>query len=134
MAYKSHEIPTHLHVEDRPFWGLTARQLAVLLSGLVASYGLWLQWPALPMDLRSGLAAIGALLTLALALLRPGGRRPEEWAMVALRYLTRPRVACWRTTEPGGTRWRAAEGGWRTWTPRSTWAVISDLQDEEGRA
>jgi hypothetical protein len=134
MARAAHEIPTHLHVEDRPFWGLTAHQLAVLLAGLVASYGLWLQWPALPMALRAGLAATGALLTLAVALLRPGGRRLEEWAMAALRYLARPRVACWRVSELGAAPMRGEEGGWRPWTPRSTWAVVPDGQAEEGQA
>ena len=38
MASLRHEIPTHLNVEDRALFGLSVRQLALLLAGCAAAY------------------------------------------------------------------------------------------------
>ena len=48
VAPQRHEIPTHLDVEDRAFYGLTARQVMWLTVGCAGGYGLWAQWPDLP--------------------------------------------------------------------------------------
>ena len=93
-----HEIPTHLNVEDKAFYGLTARQVMLLIAGASSGYGLWNQWPDLPMALRIALAVSCLVLAAAIAFVRPYGRGLEEWAFVALHYLTLPKTSVVATT------------------------------------
>ncbi len=90
-----HEIPTHLNVPDHAYLGLTMRQLLTVAIGLALAYGAMADLP-LPFALR--LAATGSVLavTAVLALWRPAGRAPEEWAFVLVRYGAASRVAVWR--------------------------------------
>jgi hypothetical protein len=125
------EVPTHLDVDDRPFCGLTVRQVLVLAVGAAWAYGLWAQ-PALPAALRLPLAAACVLLAAAGAL----GR--GAWLLAALRYALTPRVAVWRPVGPPaadgrppvavpGTGTRLGEvpdgSGWVPWAPGLAWAV-----------
>ena len=73
MPDTSHEIPTHLQVEDKPLLGLSARQLAYLLAGASAAYALWQQGAGLPPGPRAALAAACLLVAATVALLRPLG-------------------------------------------------------------
>jgi hypothetical protein len=94
-----HEIPTHLHVQDKVLFGLTARQTVHLLVGLAASAALWTHLSAatgVPLSARAGAAALCLGAALLVALVRPYGRGVEEWAVVALRYATTPRCAVWQ--------------------------------------
>jgi hypothetical protein len=100
MPHLRHEIPTHLNVEDKAFYGLSVRQFTYLTVGLACAYGLWQQWPVLPMVLRLGLAAACLLAALTVALVRPHGRGLEERFFVLLHYLSIPRAAVWRPREP----------------------------------
>jgi hypothetical protein len=126
MTTPRHEIPTHLNVEDKAFFGLSVRQVLFLVSGLSTSYALWSQWPELPAALRLGLAAANLLLAAAFALLRPGRRGLEEWAFVALHYAATPKVATWRPREPDPADWRPARSAWAELTPRVTWSGDPD--------
>lgn len=118
-----HEIPTHLNVEDKAFYGLTARQVMVLIAGASSGYGLWNQWPALPMALRIGLAASCMFLAAAIAFVRPHGRGLEEWAFVAVHYITLPKTSVWRPREIDVTKPNEAETSWAELSPRIRWEV-----------
>ncbi len=126
MARLRHEIPTHLGVEDKAFYGLSVRQFTYLAVGLAGGYGLWQQWPALPPALRLGLALACLLLALTVALLRPHGRGLEEWAFVFLHYLAVPKAAVWRPREPEEEATEGSGGDWQELAPRLDWR-------EEGR-
>jgi hypothetical protein len=120
-----HEIPTHLSVEDKAFYGLTARQVMLLIAGTSSGYGLWNQWPDLPMPLRIGLAASCVVLASAIAFVRPYGRGLEEWAFVALHYLTLPKTSVWRPREIDVNESNEAETTWAELTPRIRWEVTA---------
>lgn len=109
---RSHEIPTHLNVEDRIVFGLTARQALHLMSGLSGAYGLWTQWPDWPLPVRTALALASVLGALLFAFWQPRGRPLEEWAFAALRYVTIPRASTWRPRDPDPSAWLGNETHW----------------------
>jgi hypothetical protein len=131
------EVPTHLDVEDRPFCGLTVRQVLVLAVGCAWAYGLWAQ-AAVPAGLRLALAAACVLLVAA------GVLGWGAWLLAALRYALTPRVAVWRPAPPpvsgGSPALPGADGaagdgadtgpasvpagpGWVPWAPGLAWAA-----------
>src|SRR5258708_2131919 len=58
----SHKVPTHMRIPDKVVFGLTARQLLILLIGCSAGYDLWLQLHAL-----NPYTAVGLLVRLFIA-------------------------------------------------------------------
>ena len=66
MTRHRHEIPTHLGVEDKAYFGLSVRQVMVLTIGCSGAYGLWNQWPDVTMSIRVGVAAVIVLAVFAL--------------------------------------------------------------------
>lgn len=118
---RRHEIPTHLNVEDKAFYGLSVRQVMYMTTGCATGYALWHQWPDAPPALRLGAAAACLILALALALVRPGGRGLEEWAFVALHYAATPKRAVWRIAEPETAAWRPVASTWQELAPRVAW-------------
>lgn len=120
-SLRRHEIPTHLGVEDKAYFGLSVRQVMVLTIGCSAAYALWNQWPSTPMALRLGVAAVTVLLSLVLALLRPAGRGLEEWVFVALHYALLPKTTVYRPQEPETEDWRPADAGWIEIAPDLHW-------------
>ncbi|HZR97752.1 MAG TPA: PrgI family protein [Chloroflexota bacterium] len=121
MSGPRHEIPTHLNVEDKAFFGLSVRQVMVLTVGLSTAYGLWTGWPGLSSALRAALAVVALTLALVLALVRPHGRGLEEWLFVVLHYLRTPRVAVWRPREPHHDAWDRGESAWAETAPHVAW-------------
>jgi hypothetical protein len=117
-----HELPTHLGVEDRVLGPFTMRQVLVLLSGASAAYEGWGQLPAAPLDLRAAFALGTIALTLATALLRPGGRRMEVWVVVIVRFAVLPKRSLWRprSLARAGVATRA---GWADHAPTLAWPV-----------
>lgn len=101
-----HELPTHLHVEDKLLGGLTVRQVLYLSVGLSVGYGLWghLTWLArfggLGVVAHVVFSAVPAACALLVGICHPGGRPLEEWLLVALRYATLPKIAVWRACTP----------------------------------
>lgn len=104
---RKHIVPTHLNVPDSvlTLWSfsLTARQLLLLLLGAGLGGDLW-KHPFLPggpsvvgQALRILLALLPFLFALLLACYRYAGRYLEVWAIVLLRYSTRPKRYVWRT-------------------------------------
>ena len=121
MTTDRHEIPTHLNVEDRAFYGLSVRQVMYLTGGFSLGYGLWNQWgDALP-ELRLALAITCALVAVTMALVRPAGRGVEEWAFILLRYMAIPRRSVWRPAEPDPATWRGPDAHWVDLGPRPRW-------------
>ena len=129
MTRRAHEIPTHLNVEDKAFFGLSVRQLTCLIVGASSAYGLWNQWPELPVGPRAGLAAACLVLGLALALVRPGGRGLEEWAFVLLHYAATPKRSVWRP-EPDPAEWRPAGLAWTELEPTLGWKPATEAASQ----
>jgi PrgI family protein len=127
-----HEIPTHLNVEDKAVLGLTARQLGVLIACSALAYRLWDQWPALPLPARAALAAACVLIGLTVALIRPGGRPLEQWALAGLAFVATPRRTTWAVAEPSLADWRPTiASGWVELTPSLAWVADRDAQEFE---
>lgn len=125
MTRFPHEIPTHLDVEDKAFFGLKLRQAMYLMSGLASSYGVLTgDWPSTS-TLRLVLALFGFLGAAALALIQPLGRGLDEWAIVALRYSATPRRQVWRANAPRALSERGP-ADWAELAPGVRW-------HEEGR-
>src|SRR5437763_1155215 len=98
-----HEIPTHLGVQDKLILGLSARQLLLLLAGLLAAHAAWtrltrLAW--LPLGVTVAAAGAVVMVFAVAALVRPHGRPLDGWAFALARYAALPRVSVWR---PAGT-------------------------------
>lgn len=91
-----HEVPTHLNVEDTLIFGLTPRQLVRVSIGATLAYAAWDQGPALPDELRLGLAAVLATFGLIVGLLKPAGRPLDQWILAALLFFVLPRRKVWR--------------------------------------
>ncbi|HVA87050.1 MAG TPA: PrgI family protein [Candidatus Saccharimonadales bacterium] len=121
MAALRHEIPTHLNVEDKAFYGLSVRQVMYLTSGCSLGYGLWNQAAYLSIEVRATCAAACALAALIFALVRPHGRGLEEWAFVVLRFAAVPRISVWRPRAPDRDPRRSADEAWADLAPRPSW-------------
>jgi PrgI family protein len=109
--HASHKVPTHMSMPDKVVFGLTARQLLILLIGCSASYDLWLQlhalnpYTAVGLIVRVGMAVLPAVAATALALISVAGRSLEVWSLVLFRYWQQPQTYVWRsvrTWQPGG--------------------------------
>ena len=99
----THKVPTHMSLPDKIVFGLTARQLLLLLIGCSLGYNLWLHLGvltafALPGQvLRIGIALVSAGVAVALALIAVADRPLEVWLLVLVRYWQRPHVYLWRS-------------------------------------
>ena len=93
-----HEVPTHLHVQDRVFFGfMSVRHILVLAAGAFFCLGAVVSPPLpLPEVLRYMCAVIIGAITLAVAFVEPDGRPMEEWLMAVMRYNLSPRTAVWK--------------------------------------
>ena len=98
-----HKVPTHMSLPDKVVFGLTARQLLLLLIGCSLGYNLWLHLSALEalalpgQVLRIVLALVPAGLAAALAMISVAERPLEIWLLVLVRYRQRPRIYLWRS-------------------------------------
>jgi hypothetical protein len=119
-----HEIPTHLGVEDRMFWGLSARQVAILVCGASCAYWAWSSLSWLPGPTEGVLAALVALAGAATALIRPAGRGLEEWGFAWLHYVAMPRASTWRVREDSNEDGRPGRGGWASWEIAEHWREV----------
>jgi len=124
MARHRHEIPTHLNVEDKAFFGLSVRQVMEMTVGLSTSYWLWNQLSDLLPSLRMGLAGACLVVAAALALIRPAGRGLEEWAFVVLHYALTPKASVWCPCEPDERAWQPAAADWEEIAPQLAWQEV----------
>lgn len=121
MPRQRHEIPTHLNVEDKAFYGFSARQVMYLIVGLSGGYSFWTQWPALAVPIRVTLIALWLVGALILALVRPHGRGLDEWAFVGLHYLAAPKASVWRPCVEESENGGAPDRAWEELSPRLAW-------------
>ena len=116
-----HEIPTHLEAPDRFALGLTAQQAMQLVGAASGAYGLldvhWLPW-----ETRAMLAVLAFILGALLALVRPGGRALEEWALLLAAHVATPSRMVWRPC-PAPTDLDTA--AWVALIPRVDWRVAT---------
>ena len=97
----THKVPTHMSLPDKVVFGLTARQLLLLLIGCSIGYNLWLHLSALMaialvgQVLRIAITLVPAGVAAALALISVADRPLEVWLLVLVRYWQRPRVYLW---------------------------------------
>ena len=118
---RRHEVPTHLNVEDKAFFGLSVRQTMNLTGGAAGTYGLWNQWPDMPLALRVTLAVLSLLLALAFTLVRVYGRGLDEWLFILLHYVTTPKACRWQTSCLVQHERRTAETAWEELNPAVSW-------------
>lgn len=85
---ESHELPTHLAVEDKILAGLTPRQILLLAIGIALAFSLWHRLVAWSVPDPLSIAAAAVVLGVALLVVhvRPDGRHLESWALAYLRY------------------------------------------------
>jgi len=123
----THKVPTHMSLPDKVVFGLTARQLLLLLIGCSLGYNLWVHLGvfvafALPGQvLRIGLALVPAGIAVALAFIAVADRPLEVWLLVLVRYWQRPQVYLWRSLRvceqpQQGARDRASPGTEAMWS------------------
>jgi hypothetical protein len=99
----TYKVPTHMNLPDKVVFGLTARQLLLLLIGCSLGYNLWLHLGALEalalpgQVLRMVLALVPAICAATLALISVADRPLEVWLLVLVRYWQRPRIYVWRS-------------------------------------
>ena len=122
MTTRQHEIPTHLNVEDKLVFGLTARQFLYVLVGGTLAYAVWDQASMAPSALRVSVTAVCLLASTVIALFRPLGRPLEAWILAVLLYCSTPRRCTWQPREPEAADWRPALVGWQELTPNLIWA------------
>jgi len=124
----THKVPTHISLPDKVVFGLTARQLLLLLIGCSLGYNLWLHLGALEglalpgQVLRIGLAMVPVSVAAVLAMISIADRPLEVWLLVLVRYWQRPRVYLWRTMRIREQQQHTRE---RDRTPKPTEAVWS---------
>ncbi|MDE3075726.1 MAG: hypothetical protein KGJ86_09865 [Chloroflexota bacterium] len=121
MSQRRHEIPTHLGVEDKAFYGLSVRQFMNLTAGFGGTYSLWNQWPDMPVGFKGALVALSLLVTIATTFVAPGGRPIEHWLLVLARYLLLRTRRVWKVREPDPAGWSVDQAGWADLQPRLTW-------------
>ena len=115
----THTVPTHMSLPDKVVFGLTARQLLLLLIGCSLGYNLWLHlsmlvaFALLGQVLRSGIALVPAGIAVALACIAVVDRPLEVWLLVLVRYWQRPQVYLWRSLRVGEQQQQGARD--RTW-------------------
>jgi hypothetical protein len=101
--HATYKVPTHMNLPDKVVFGLTARQLLLLLVGCSLGYNLWLHLGALDalaipgQAIRLTLALVPAGLAADLALITVADRPLEIWLLVLVRYWQRPKVYIWRS-------------------------------------
>jgi hypothetical protein len=117
-----------MNLPDKVVFGLTARQLLLLLIGCSLGYNLWLHLSALEalafpgQVLRMALALVPAALAATLALISVADRPLEVWFLVLVRYWQRPRIYLWRSQRMSERQQQRSE---REHAPSATEAVWS---------
>jgi len=98
---KKVEFPTFLNEQPKIIFGLTARQILVLICGMLAGYSVWSTTTPL-LNLAAwhiGCAILGCslfLLSLVVALVDIAAKHLEEWACIWFLYALMPKIALYR--------------------------------------
>ena len=89
-----HQTPTHLEVEDKPFFGLGLKPFMTLVGGIGCAFVLFnlaLVW--LPFLMRLMVVVLVVVITLVVALFKPDKRPLGEWISDRSNFYTRPQLA-----------------------------------------
>src|SRR5438128_7914181 len=123
-----YEVPTHLNVSDTIVFGLGAHQVVRLAAGGSLAYVVWDQANALSPELRAAIAGLLVVAGLACALLQPGGRPLDRWALAGVLYVATPRRSAWRC-EASAPREGARDGSeWADSVPELNWGEAPTVQ------
>lgn len=125
MVALRHKVPTQLNIEDRAFFGMTLRQVAIVALGGILGYGFFKNLAGLPAVARLGGGAAILLVAVVFALWRPLDRGLEEWAFILAHHWYTPRHTLWHPRPPVAAEWRADGGDWAGAAPRVAWAARS---------
>jgi PrgI family protein len=99
----THKVPTHMSLPDKVVFGLTARQLLLLLIGCSLGHNLWLHLSVVAafilrgQVLRIGITLLPVVVAVVLAFIAVAGRPLEVWLLVLVRYWQRPQLYLWRS-------------------------------------
>ncbi|GHO56313.1 PrgI family protein [Ktedonobacter robiniae] len=106
---QSYTVPTHMNEPDKLLFGLTARQLLVLITGASVTYAIWLQVLTWTMAWERGLLWSRGLallvvlplilVTLAFTFLQIADRSLELWVVIWMRARFAPVTYVWRSAE-----------------------------------
>src|SRR5207245_8825900 len=97
----THKVPTHMSLPDKVVFGLTARQLLLLLIGCSLGYNLWLHLSVvaafilLGQVLRIGITLLPVVVAVVLAFIAVAGRPLAVWLLVLVRYWRPSEVYLW---------------------------------------
>src|SRR5258708_17355606 len=86
----THKVPTHMSLPDKVVFGLTARQLLLLLIGCSLGYNLWLHLSVVAafillwQDLSIGIPLVPVVLAVVPALIAGAGRPLDGLVLVLL--------------------------------------------------
>ncbi|EFH88882.1 PrgI family protein [Ktedonobacter racemifer] len=137
---QSYTVPTHINEPDKLLFGLTARQLLVLITGASVVYAVWLQvlsWAmAWGLDLlwSRGLALLIVLplllVTLASTFVQIADRSLELWAVVWMRAHLAPTTYVWRSAKWDEAEQRALQARKRARTQQHEQG-LDELEREE---
>ena len=128
-----YEVPTHLNVSDTIVFGLGAHQLVRVAAGGSLAYLVWDQASALPPEVRAVVACLLIVASAACALIQPGGRPLDRWALAGLLYVVAPRRYAWRRAA-AMSRVTARDGSdWASSSPELDWAAPAARDALTGR-
>jgi PrgI family protein len=103
ITMQTHKVPIRMGTPDKIVLGLTAKQLLIVLIGCSIGYNIWIHlytlmaYGIVGMIARFVFALVPAGMIVSLALIKVAGRSLDVWVLVALRYLSLPRIYVWRS-------------------------------------
>jgi PrgI family protein len=131
---RAYDIPTHLQVEDALIAGLSPRQLLRLVAGASIAYAVWDQLTFLPTAVRAGLTAVAAVLGVVFALVQPGGRPLDQWALAAFMFILSPKHWRWRAdARAPQPDYAEPEEEWADLLPPVDWVERGRFEPQLGR-
>jgi len=116
-----YEVPTHLNVSDTIVFGLGAHQLVRFATSGSLAYLVWDQASALAPELRAAVACLLIVSGAACALIQPGGRPLDRWALAGLLYALAPRRYVWRRVEAMSRVTAPDASDWASSLPELDW-------------
>jgi len=135
---KKVEFPTFLNEQPAIIFGLTARQILVLICGMLAGYSVWSTTTSMLNQAAWHIGCIGFgcslfLLSLVVALVDIGAKHLEEWACIWFLYALMPKVAIYRPLftsleMPGPSKKERHRGGYGNKKKREV--LLDDLEED----
>jgi hypothetical protein len=135
---KKVEFPTFLNEQPAIIFGLTTRQILVLICGVLAGYSVWSATTPLLNQVawHIGCTVLGCslfLLSLVVAKVSIGAKHLEEWVCIWFLYALMPKIALYRPLSaslemPGPDRKKRYRKGHRDKKKREI--ILDDLEED----